>query len=72
MGEGGSRGSEKKQKCKTIFIYKQLSRGEICVTNFKAPLGMVRVWTGFQSSHGIVHCPRDPQKCWPNPPMAGC
>ena len=25
----------------------QLSRGEICVANLKAPLPMVRVWTGF-------------------------
>ena len=25
----------------------KLSRGEICVANFKAPLQMVRVWTGF-------------------------
>ena len=25
----------------------ELSRGEICVANLKAPLRMVRVWTGF-------------------------
>ena len=25
----------------------ELSRGEICVANLKAPLQMVRVWTGF-------------------------
>ena len=25
----------------------KLSRGEICVANFKAPLKMVRVWTGI-------------------------
>ena len=28
-------------------IKKKLSRGEICVANLKAPLRMVRVWTGF-------------------------
>ena len=25
----------------------KLSRGEICAANFKVPLRMVRVWTGF-------------------------
>ena len=33
---------------KTILRFQnKLSRGEICVANLKAPMGMVRVWTGF-------------------------
>ena len=28
----------------------KLSRGEICVANFKVPLRMVRVWTCFYNS----------------------
>ena len=31
----------------TLKKENKLSRGEICVANFKAPLRMVRVWTGI-------------------------
>ena len=30
-----------------LQVYIKLSSGEICVANLKAPLRMVRVWTGF-------------------------
>ena len=36
---------QKLQTLRILFI--KLGRGEICVANFKAPLQMVLVWTGF-------------------------
>ena len=38
-------------KCKKV----KLSRGEICVANIKAPLRMVRVWTGFNGQLGHLY-----------------
>ena len=45
--------------CFVVLIYLnvfQLSRGEICVANFKAPLQIVRVWTGYKFIRTVALC----------------